>query len=153
NDKALPQKVKSKMEAHLFKALLAADQVEEGVAMLRELIAAEAVASAEALKKLAGAAVVPADQARKQWSSAEHIIGKCGDHAVTLAHIGRLLSRKEWIEEGVTKALNSAKQLCRPEFSSPYQRDSSVTKVSDLLFELGRGPEAQELFHEDILAA
>ena len=53
----------------------------------------------------------------------------------------------------MTKALNSAKQLCRPEFSSPYQRDSSVTKVSDLLFELGRGPEAEELFHEDILAA
>jgi tetratricopeptide (TPR) repeat protein len=149
NDQTLPPNVRNDMKGHLSQALLAADQVEEGVATLREIIASEATESDAAFKKFA--AITERKEAEKQSSQTERAVERLGDHAVKLAQIGQLLSKKEWIEEGSAAARKAALQLCHPEFTSGYRRDSLVSKVADLMVELGRGPDAEELFQQDML--
>jgi len=151
NDQTLPPNVRNDMKGHLSQALLAADQVDEGVATLREIIAAEAGESEAAFKRLVATTGTDLKEAEKQSSSTERIVGRFGDHAVKLARIGQLLSRKDWVEEGSAAARKAALQLCHPEFASGYRRDSLVSKVADLMLEIGRGPDGEELFQQDML--
>jgi tetratricopeptide (TPR) repeat protein len=151
NDQSLPPNVKNDMKGHLSQALLAADQVEEGVANLREIITSEASESDAAFDKLLAITGTDAKEAEKQSSQAERVVGRFGDRAVKLTQIGQLLSKKEWVDEGSAAARKAALQLCHPEFTSGYRRDSLVSKVADLMVELGRGPDGEELFQQDML--
>lgn len=107
----------------LFSALLAADNLNEGVQEISRLIATNRFSL----------------QSRDNYS--QGLLG------VTLARIGILVNRPEWTEEGVVAA---KKWLATPADQNPpdWQAGEVVSSLTEILQELNRGPEA-----ESILAA
>ena len=103
----------------LFKALLAADAVDEGVEEIRRLIALE-------------------PSAPQQFSGDE----SHGQLGITLAQIGVLLQKPEWTEEGIAAAKKWLQQgTGEPEFA--FETGPVVDSLEEILFKLNRGPEAE----------
>ncbi|HSI11635.1 MAG TPA: hypothetical protein VK961_06305, partial [Chthoniobacter sp.] len=100
-------------------ALLAADDVDGGVKILRAMI-----------QKGPGS-----DRQPGQGDGATRHIERC----VRLAQLGRLLGRPEWTDEGVAAALAN---LSKP--GQPFGQQMAEP-VLQLLLTLGRGPEAEKL--------
>lgn len=145
--KDLEPKLRARMQGHLSNALLAIDQIDEGVALLRETVAAQ-------LKELRS--TVPAapdgkrqrssDRQREAWEDEVSASASAGEK---LARLGVLLDRPEWRNEGLAAALDAATLLAGRGFSSAY----TAGRVANLLFDQNRGPEAEALLHEHFRAA
>ncbi|MFN3649302.1 MAG: tetratricopeptide repeat protein [Armatimonadota bacterium] len=105
----LPAERRQELQEYLYRALLAADQVDEGAALLRKLLAQE---------------------------GGEERVERVG-HAVTLANLGHLLKKPEWVEEGV--------KVARETLAGNPDGRYFVGSFVDLMLDLGRGPEAEQL--------
>jgi tetratricopeptide (TPR) repeat protein len=103
----------------LYQALLANDEVEAGVTELRRLMQTNEPVSA----------------------SARYGRESRGDLALTLARIGHLLNRPEWLEEGITAAKAAVQKPDEQDYS-PWG-NTTAPALAMLLDELNRGPEAE----------
>jgi tetratricopeptide (TPR) repeat protein len=111
----------------LFQALLASDKTNEGVAEMRRLI------SAENSKETAG----------------KYSAGQLG---IMLARIGLLEGNTNWTSEGISA---SRKWLASPAGQNYSSGDAEnvVESLSQILFELKRGPEAEALLTDALATA
>jgi tetratricopeptide (TPR) repeat protein len=113
---------KTMLQNNLYAALLAADQVEEGVAELRKQITQP-----------------PTQRSPRQYYNAMEV---SLNPALTLARLGQLTARPDWLEAGIAAA---KKNLAEPKESSPYAEleMSAINELAGLLVELGRHAEAE----------
>lgn len=119
------------IRSHLAKALLAADQVDEGIKELRGLLAVkdQPVGGEEDLQSGMG------------FTGAVRVSRM--DSALSLARLGRLLNRPELATEGLATAKEQlATSLSR---RNDYSRRQALDEVVTLLVRMGRGPEAEGL--------
>jgi len=111
---------KAALRQILYTALLASDNVEEGVAEMRLLIASNTPAPA-------------GEQSENP-----------GELGVSLARIGVLTTNAAWTDEGIRAATN---WLASPAAQNPsdWEAGDVVSSISQILQELGRGPEAEAI--------
>ena len=117
---------------NLYRALLAANQVEEGVKELRALLAT-------APKTPGGAAGFRGRMAIRQieWHQ----------HALVLARLGHLLEQPEWITEGLAAAMPKADDASADdEFNNIFR----VSSVVETLVQVGRAGEAEKLLADQL---
>jgi tetratricopeptide (TPR) repeat protein len=147
--------------SHHANALLAADKVEEGISVLRDLIlagprsgAVDGGEKAEELKKQwaqLGVQLSP-EQVRQYEAQAFGRTDSGGGEIVALglrmSRLGRLLNRPELVDEGVAAA-KAARLNIPPQESAGAHTESLV----EWLVELKRGPEAEALILEELLKA
>jgi tetratricopeptide (TPR) repeat protein len=123
----LSQSKKTIIHETLFKALLAADQVEEGVKEMRRLF-----------------------EVNEARASTRH--ESPAQLGIVLARLGILTGKPEWIEEGIgvtkTWLTNSAAQP-----GNSWGTKSVPTALAEILFELKRGPEAEAILSEALTTA
>ena len=119
---------KSALRQMRFKALLAADHVDEGVQEMRRLIA----------------------QDDKTQGSSEFNAGQLG---VMLAKIGQLVKRPEWTEEGLAAARKWLTKPAGERSQNQWQPDAVAASLASLLSELGRGPEAEAVLADSLAEA
>jgi len=132
----LNAQARSQIKAHLWAALLAADEVEEGVLILREVLKQRLAELAEKPK--------PAPQQRVSFRFHDDETDTI-ELGLKLASLGRLLNQPEWVEEGLQA---SKKALAK---ASP-EKGYLSTQVTEFLSRAGRGPEAEQLLIEAKLA-
>jgi tetratricopeptide (TPR) repeat protein len=144
---------------HYAAALLAADEVEEGLKVLREIIQAgprsgagdekSALADLRAQYAKLGVKLSPQDLAqfeRFAKQSADTGLSAYLDSCLQLARLGRLLARPEMAEEGVAaaqKALATAN-------AADSDRLHGMEKVAKFLVEQGHGAAAEALASEEL---
>ena len=118
---------KAAIHQTLFRALLAAEQIEEGVKEMRRLINEDS----------------PGRAYREETS---------GQLSIMLARIGLLLQKPEWVNEGIQAA---QKSLEKPGNKNSYGigSDSVAPALADLLVELKRGPEAETILTDALAKA
>ncbi len=114
----LSKNKKAVIHQTLFRALLAAEQVEEGVQEMQRLMKLEDKSS----------------RARRQETT--------GQLGIMLAQIGRLLQHPEWTEEGV-RAAQTWLQEAEEENSYDWGSESVATSLAQLLFDMKRGAQAE----------
>lgn len=112
----------------LFKALLAADDVEGGAKEAHLLLQINATNS----------------QSR---------IHSSGEIGVMLARIGILLNKQEMIEEGIDTAKKWVASAANQNNRSAYRGDAVVGSLADMLFEQNRGPEAESILTDALATA
>lgn len=112
----------------LYRALLAAEQVEEGVQEMRRLMSLD-------------------DKADR--SQREETPGQLG---LMLARLGMLLQKPEWTEEGVRVAKKSLEASEEPR-ANVWANESVFGPLASLLLELKRGPEAEAILSEVLTKA
>lgn len=123
----LSETQQNSIRQYLYSALLAADRVDEGVAEIHRILAQPPVAE------------------RRRYGQSDR-----GSMALTLARIGQLTGNTNWLEEGI--------RLTRQEVSKSgdsedfYSGSSTVTLLAKFLVDLGRGPEAELVLSDDLLA-
>ncbi|WP_146848837.1 tetratricopeptide repeat protein [Brevifollis gellanilyticus] len=150
----LPGKARAETQSHYYEALLAADERDEGIKTLRELVkagprsgisdgsaAAEEVkrrwqqvgmnVSEEMLKKLA-----QQSGGRQDGGESDHV-----NLAAKLAELGRLLEKPELVEEGITAALATLEKMP----ADNALGSMVVNEVVGLLLKQGRGVKAEEI--------
>ncbi len=113
---------RTELQTIMFKALLADDQVEAGVAQLQRLAAQEDVSRA-----------------------GDHF--NHGQLGVMLARLGVLLKNPAWTEDGIA----TAQKWLAKNAASPGSRDETgavVGSLAQILLELQRGPEAEAVLLE-----
>lgn len=132
------------------KALLAADQVDEGVRVLRETIQIGAqgvkATNADLEQRYAKLGINLPPEALRQINRDVYSDERSIESALQLARIGQLLGRPELIEEGITAAQKSFEQV-----GNEWGRESEVQSLADLLIALNRGPEAEALLTNELL--
>jgi tetratricopeptide (TPR) repeat protein len=117
---------KTALREILFKALLAADNVDEGVQEMRKLISSS------------------------NDDTASYDEQNTGELGIDLAKIGVLTQKPEWTEEGIGVA---KKWLVSPEGQNPNQwsGNSVETALAEILFDLKRGPEAEAVLTDALV--
>jgi len=115
---------KSAIRAVLYKALLAADAVDEGVQEMRRLLAME-----------------PSSPSRFG------VDDNHGEIGIMLAQIGLLLQKPEWTQEGIAAVKKWLTQSTgQNEFN--WMSGPVVSSLEEILFKLNRGPEAESILTE-----
>jgi tetratricopeptide (TPR) repeat protein len=114
---------------HLFRALLAADQIEDGVKEIQRLIT---------LRREAG-------------ESGNFESDSAADLGLTLARLGVLLEKPAWIEEGIAAVRESVggTKAARRYGAEHY----TLTAAANLLSDLKRGAEAEAILKEGLAHA
>ncbi len=118
----LPASSRNEVRENLYRALLAADRVDEGVQELRALLAA----------------------APKTWTTSTAFWSGGIDtqrQRLQLARLGRLLDRPEWVEEGLAGIRNAHTDTPEGE----YLRVIEGYRLAELLRQMGRWGEAEKL--------
>ncbi len=126
----------SGIRENLYRALLAADQVEEGVKELRSLLAAAPNAGGRNVRRFRAGAMRSID-----W----------GDHALTLARLGYLLEKPEWIDEGVAAATPKPDASATP--GNDYTEADQTRNLVQVLIEVGRLADAEKLLTDQLAKA
>jgi tetratricopeptide (TPR) repeat protein len=121
-DEDLTSGKKASIHENLAKALLAADQLDEGVTELRALITNNA-------------------------SESENPSGGSGSLAVSLARVGMLVNRPEWTEEGITAARNWLHDNSSQN-SVVWESPMVAGSLAAILLDLNRGPEAEAVLKD-----
>lgn len=121
---------------NLYRALLAADQVEEGVKELRALLATAPKAAGRNARSFRAGAMKS-----MEWDN----------HALTLARLGHLLEKPEWVAEGVAAAMPKPDANANPgdEFAYAYQTRYLV----EVLVQVGQLAEAEKLLADQLAKA
>jgi tetratricopeptide (TPR) repeat protein len=107
----------------LFRALLAADQVEEGIQEIRRLL----------------------NRGADESSRDPQAAGLLG---ITMARVGVLLKKPEWIEEGI----QAARQSFGKTEEQPYADEWIASPLAGILLDQNRGPEAEAILTEALIA-
>ncbi len=107
---------KSSIRGNLYRALLAANEIDEGVKELRQSIAGQT----------------------SKNSSADNY--QPSSYGVTLARLGTLLEHADWVDEGIVAA---KRELKEQRGENQYLSSYSALSLAKLLAELKRGPEAE----------
>lgn len=124
----LSKSKRANVHENLFSALLAADQVDEGVKELQSLIAL-----------------------RSESQAGSYETKSTAELGLTLARLGVLLDQPSWINEGVATVRQSISQpKARQRFDSDHY---SITACAHLLADLKRGPEAEALLRDGLASA
>ena len=114
----------------LFRALLAAEQVDEGVAELRRLMNS------------------PEKPAHEDYSES------AGQLGLMLARLGILLKKPEWVEEGLQVARKPMDEGKGPNDRYAWREEAGLTAaVADILLELNRGSEAEAMYADALARA
>lgn len=150
----LEPKARAEMQSHLYLALLAADQREEGIRVLSELVKAgprssvgDGEAQAQEMRKRweqVGVHVTPEMLSRFQQQASGRADGGERDHlalCTRLANLGRLLNKPELIEAALTEATACVDQMS----AEDQNRESVLHALIELLLEHQRGPKAEAL--------
>ena len=157
----LAKETRAAVQSHYSAALLAANEVEEGVRVLRELIAAGpradkadgSKAGDEAAKQFAqlGVALTPemklAFEARS-YGQEDSGLTAHAELGLKLARLGRLLAHPDWVAAGLETARGSLAKMPASENS----RQNLLEEIADFLLDLGRGAEAEALVAAELLA-
>ena len=129
------------VRGELYKGLLAADEVDEGVAVLREL-----------LKKDENAPAAAPAQGRARMHPSIANGDDRGEHAIALARLGRLLNRPQLVEEGLKVAREIlTTPAAENDGSHSYEQQRLSGQYTDLLAQTGRAGEAAQ-FLSDLIA-
>ncbi len=123
---------KQKIKKKLIKAYLAQDRVEEGLSVIREIIATKT----DSQKK----------KTRYKFADIQ------GDMGLKLAELGRILNRPELVKEGLEAAkaaFHAANSFT--DINKGYISSYQVAKISDILIESGQFQEAEELILKAVL--
>ncbi len=133
----ISERARKNIRAHLYKALLAADKVEEGAKELERMLATDKA---------------DADDASQPGS--EDFYGGEGkaDIGMTLARIGHLVDRKQWVEEGTAAARKALTPSTSKQANHNYDTVENTTALAGLLAETGHGPQAEEVLADAIAA-
>ncbi len=131
----LPE-AREEVESRLWAALLAADDVEQGVKVLHEALAAK---MAKAAAKTPGTGRVPGLPGL--GTSSPTVADEAADLALKLCELGRLLQRPELIEEG----LKNVKTILAEKGAGDSDSNDALAKTTTLLLNLNRGDEAEAL--------
>lgn len=124
------------IRANLYRALLAADEVDEGVKELRALVAA-------------------AKPAPKGGATGRRVfrIESSGDHGAALARLGLLLERPEWVTEGLAATQIRAEEANPAAGMMTYGTDYLTRSRIELLVQLGRTEEAEKILTGQLVSA
>lgn len=120
--------MKGNLRENLYRALLAADQIEEGVKELRALIASAPKAEARARQGYRGGMMM---SHQLDWQQP----------ALTLAQLGLALDRPEWLDEGLAAAM--PKSNAAADESDPL--GGNLHSLVAILIQAGRHAEAEKL--------
>ncbi len=123
---ALPPAVRATMQAHYYLALLAADQRDEGVGVLRDLVKAGPRA--------------PKTE-RSPWGSRDNPEGEYLQLCVQMATLGRLLNQPDLVDEAVKAALEAYEKAPKNNSTGGV----SVPSLINLLLDHGRGVLAEQV--------
>ena len=124
---------KGNIRENLYRALLAADQVEEGVKELRALLATAPKAGEQNRRAVRGGMMTR----QIDFQS----------HALTLARLGQLLERPEWINEGLASAMPKADDAGDGDDYGDVYRLRGLVEV---LARMGRLGDAEELLADQL---
>ena len=122
---------KAAIQQTLFKALLAADAVDEGVAEMRRLIASDVKPPA------------------RSYNFDSYNAGQLG---IMTAQIGMLLQKPEWTKEGVSAAKKWLEQTTA-ENPSDYTAQSVVHSLAEMLIKLNQGTNAESILTDALATA
>lgn len=151
---------RSQIEKHLISALLAADQVDEGLKLLQEIVRkgaepapekAAAGAGDDPLAKL-GMKLTPEQMSRINAMSGGREFEAERTHieqATQLAKLGRLLEKPEVAEEAVSAVLATYQSMPSQDFA----RRSQLSDIIELLVTFDKGSLAEELLVTELAAA
>jgi tetratricopeptide (TPR) repeat protein len=118
---------RNSIREYLYSALLAADQVDEGVAEMRRILAQP-----------------PATGRSRYGQSSKASV------ALTLAKIGQLTGNTNWLDEGIRLA---RQEISKSSGSSDFYGESSTVKqLAAFLVDIGSGPEAESILSDDLMA-
>ncbi len=150
----LTPKARSSMQEHLYLALLAADQRDAGIAVLRELVkkgpqgqSSDGEASAQETRKRweqVGVHVTSAMLKGFQMEAGRRPDGGEQDHirlCAKQASLGRLLERVDLIEEAISAALQVVEKMP----ATDSGRERCVHALVNLLLDHQRGVKAEEV--------
>ncbi|HEY3853018.1 MAG TPA: tetratricopeptide repeat protein [Verrucomicrobiae bacterium] len=121
---------KASIHQVLFKALLAADQVDEGVEEMRKLMASDASPS----------------------TPYNNSINK-GELGVMLAQIGVLLKKPEWSDEGVAAVKKWFSNSSNADQFNIWQTGGIAHSITEVLIKLQKGPDAEALLADALANA
>ena len=132
---ALAGQKRVSIRENLYRALLAADQVEEGVKELRALLQSAPKDTRKSSRNTGGG------MSAIEWQN----------HALTLARLGRLLERPEWVSEGLALAMPKpdVKGNSGDDPIDRYQERGIV----EVLVQDGRPAEAEKLLADQLARA
>jgi tetratricopeptide (TPR) repeat protein len=142
----LGERARSIAEPFYYRALLAADQIEEGVKILQKLVAAGPQkldkAMAEERNKKFETLGLSADEVMKiERTGQQNAFRKYQEECGQLVTIGRLMKRPEWVAEGLQQAVKQLNGLSAAELIEM----SEPSQLIVLLVEADRGHEAEAL--------
>lgn len=165
----LPAEQRRVLEGYRVAALLAADELEPAIALMRHLVrvaeaakddapaAAQTSAPSSGVSSGLMAAIEAGAELSPELLEALQTSSPTGrsvdarsvalDHAIRLAQIGHLTGRSELLAEGIESALSL---LARGE---PEQDSFRVLQLEAVLLDAGRFPEAERLAKDELLRA
>ncbi len=128
----LSERKRNRIKHELYRALLAAGQVEEGIKELQQALTRKDE---------------PTDESGggEDMQETDH-----NDLALQLAKLGQLLGRKELVEQGINAAKAATNQAPNESYNFEYSLDSELV---DFLSGMGRGPEAEGILLESLAKA
>lgn len=129
---ALKAESRAAMQSHYYMALLAADQREEGLRVLQELVKA---GPSKAKAK------------RSSWGGFDDPQDRYFRLCITQATLGRLLGKPQLIDEAITAALATFEQAAK----EGSERNLPLSNVIDLLLDHGRGPLAEQVLTQRLV--
>ena len=126
----LDAKRRDSIRENLYKALLAADQVDEGVAEIQKILA----------------------EPKRPHLDSDFETKSRGELALTLARIGHLLGNTIWMEEGIRAAREEATGTDSPNPSvADYFSSEFRSELAKFLVSVGRGPEAESILSDGLV--
>ena len=137
----LPADAKEHIRQHLWSALLAADEVDEGVKLLRETL------DAKLAKIEANPAAAKKEINRRRYSGSTS--DDPGELALRLARIGRLLEKPELVDAGI----KAARALIAASAKDIADTSSLPSQLATLMSDLGRGAEAEAVLVDELIAS
>lgn len=126
----LSAKRRDALRQNLYRALLAADHVDEGIAEVQKILAQPIKAG--------------------NWEDSGGVASR-GDLALTVAKIGLLTDNTNWLEQGIaaTRAALNPIQGLNPVFADYYATQLRQS-FADFLMMAGRGPQAESILSEGL---
>lgn len=121
---------------NLYRALLAADELEEGIRELRALLASAPKETPRAPQRFNASS-----RRTIEWRS----------HALALARLGHLLNKPEWVNEGLAAA--TAKSGANPDGGDDFMGAYHQQSLAQLLVQQGRLAQAETILVERLKQA